>query len=77
MLNNAIKGGKIVYDNLFLSKERKLFFFIMGNNSLKSIFISLKFFNWSKQLIMSENSAYPIFNLRGFTLGLVLLRVTI
>ena len=75
MLNNAIKGGKIVDDNLFLSKERKLFFFILGNNSLKSIFISLKFFNWSKQLIMSENSAYPILNLRGFTSGLVLLSI--
>ena len=75
MEKKAIKGGIMLCENLFLLKEKILFFLILGINSLKLIFIFLKFFNWSKQLIISENSAYPIFNLRGSTLGLVLLRV--
>ena len=42
-----------------------------------TVFLILTFddsFNWSKQLMMSDNNELPISNINGFTFGLELLR---
>ena len=71
----AKNGGKIKFKNLPLLFNPNITF--LGILLDVQFFFILTFddsFNWSKQLIVSDNNELLIFKISGFTFGLELLR---